>query len=142
MLQGSETPHFSVQRRIWVLSYLVQQELLLGVASHCAPDSHSLWKAEESQAVPCVCWPSTLPAPLGRCVTVCGLGWRHPQDSCSVPQLCMVGPGDSPVMSADVCTSRGDTDHHEGGLHPLPEAHLGLPHAGELILSGKSPDSL
>lgn len=66
MLQGYGTPHFSVQmRRIWVLSYLVQQELLLDVASHCVPDSHSLWKAGENQAVLCICQLSTLPAPLG-----------------------------------------------------------------------------
>lgn len=33
MLQGNGTPHFSVYMRIWVLSYLVQQELLLDVAN-------------------------------------------------------------------------------------------------------------
>lgn len=45
--------------------HFVQQELFLDVANHCVPDSHLLWKAEESQAVLCMSWLSTLPAPLG-----------------------------------------------------------------------------
>lgn len=60
ILQGYGTPHFSVQIRI-----LCTARAVVGCSQPLCPDSHSLWKAEESQAVLCICWLSTFPAPLG-----------------------------------------------------------------------------
>ena len=47
-----------------MLTHLVQQELVLDIASHPVPDGCLLWKAKENQVVLCVCQLSTLQHPL------------------------------------------------------------------------------